>query len=311
MELIKIIKKGTITANIYNNSTSENPRNFENITEMVFFSNTYDIGDTHNYDSLEDFFNKAKEKLEIQTNNINEIIKIAKDNNWLILPVYGYSHGDLDISLNKFNCKWDSGLLGIIHMTAEQIKNNNITLETAYRYIESDINIYRDYLNNDVYLMEITDITNNIFEELSIDFYLSEYKNFNDMIKNMLKDVGYEKILNKKYVNIEKKDKYIELNNLINKLKKDKTNFDFYEMTVVNRTTCFRFYAKDNKQIQKILEQYKFKFYFAKNNNFIAFNRQDKILIIFNDNKILIYLYKEYENFSDNVTYSRDLLKTL
>lgn len=57
------------------------------------------------------------------------IIKAVKP--VVILPVYMYDHGDLAFSTSPFACRWDSGQVGFIFATREDIKQLGIKRVTA------------------------------------------------------------------------------------------------------------------------------------------------------------------------------------
>lgn len=48
-----------------------------------------------------------------------------------ILPVYMYDHGELVFSTSQFTCPWDSGQVGFIFATREDIKQLGIKRVTA------------------------------------------------------------------------------------------------------------------------------------------------------------------------------------
>lgn len=57
------------------------------------------------------------------------IIKAVKP--VVILPVYMYDHGDLAFSTSPFTCPWDSGQVGFIFTTREDVKQLGIKRVTA------------------------------------------------------------------------------------------------------------------------------------------------------------------------------------
>ena len=79
-----------------------------------------------------------------------------------LLPLYMYDHGSITISLQPFNCRWDSGQLGWVLVTKERVKKimgwKRITSkrkERVMKFIESEVKMYDDYLRGDVYYYEV------------------------------------------------------------------------------------------------------------------------------------------------------------
>ena len=77
---------------------------------------------------------------------------------YVSLPVYMYDHGGISISTGSFNDSWDSGQLGFIYISKEQIrKEYNWKIITKKRkteiekYLNNEIEEYNNYLTGEVY----------------------------------------------------------------------------------------------------------------------------------------------------------------
>jgi hypothetical protein len=127
---------------------ADNPRNDCNLGRMFFLHQKYIIGDKHNYSGND--FSSWEEVKEF----------IEEDDVVVILPVYMYDHSAITISTESFHCRWDSGQIGYIYATKEDVLNEfkEITEEVINKVIsilKEEVNIYDKYLNGEVYQIEV------------------------------------------------------------------------------------------------------------------------------------------------------------
>jgi hypothetical protein len=73
-----------------------------------YFHKNYILGDKHNL-KTEDF------------ESFDEMAESVLDNG-IYLPLYLYDHSGITMSYKPFGCRWDSGQVGFIYMTAQDIK---------------------------------------------------------------------------------------------------------------------------------------------------------------------------------------------
>lgn len=133
---------------IVEDSTPESPRNWDNFTTIYCFHKRYDIGDDHKYKSdMFDGWEEFKEHI------------IAEYKPRLIKPLYMYDHSGITISTSPFGCRFDSGQIGWVFITDEQIielcGKNDYTDEQIDKWLESEIKTYDQYIQGDVYGYEI------------------------------------------------------------------------------------------------------------------------------------------------------------
>lgn len=71
----------------------------------------------------------------------------------IVLPVYGYEHSGIAVSVSPFSCPWDSGRLGIIYAPHSRIRECNgagrVTtkmIERAEAVLISEVEEYNRYL---------------------------------------------------------------------------------------------------------------------------------------------------------------------
>ena len=101
----------------------------------------------------------------------------------IISPVYMYDHGNVVLSMNEFSDRWDSGLLGFIFCTKEQLRKEygwkRITKERqekVFGYMKTEVREYSDYLSGNGYGYVIEDETGEQIIE-AYGFYGDDFKN--------------------------------------------------------------------------------------------------------------------------------------
>lgn len=104
-------------------SSPENPRKWgENLGKMICFHGRYNLGDDHNYgspyDVVMDLTGKEEEDLG---RNPNDDLGDGSDYRIVWEPLYLYDHSGITMRTTPFSCPWDSGQVGIIYMTYEEI----------------------------------------------------------------------------------------------------------------------------------------------------------------------------------------------
>lgn len=76
----------------------------------------------------------------------------------VVLPLYLYDHSGITISTGPFSCVWDSGQVGWIYVTHENIRKEygwkRLTkkrLKQIEGYLKGEVDVYDDYLTGAVY----------------------------------------------------------------------------------------------------------------------------------------------------------------
>jgi hypothetical protein len=146
-EVNKIELSGNKVLKIFQDDCYDSPREWCNATTMLFFGTYRHLGDKHDFDSddysgWEEMEQAIKRKL-----NVKHIQK-----------VYGYSHSGLTISLEPFGCQWDSGVLGFVVVTAENVietqggkRATKEKVANCVRQIENEVETLDQYIRGDVY----------------------------------------------------------------------------------------------------------------------------------------------------------------
>lgn len=139
---------GKYLIEIYQDTDTESPREWDNLGTMVCFHRRYDLGDKHDYDS--DDYSGWEEMKEA-------IIKQEKVHT--ILPLYLYDHSGITISTGPFSCNWDSGQIGWIFVSKEKVKEEGMDESKVEDYLKGEVETYDQYLTGDVYGYRIYEVT--------------------------------------------------------------------------------------------------------------------------------------------------------
>lgn len=137
--LYKRVEKDNLCLTIYYDGYADNPRNWDNLGTMVFFSDKI-IGDEHHF------------------NNPDEFVKFLKKEKPIYLPVFAYIHGGISLNTIGFDDPWDSGQVGWIYVDREKVRKEygvkKITKQVkdrVLRALKAEIEVYQEYMNGNVF----------------------------------------------------------------------------------------------------------------------------------------------------------------
>lgn len=122
-----------------------NPREWWQLGRIVIFSNKYKyLADNNDFEDVEEFKD------------------FAKNNEVVYLPIYLLDHGVISISCSSFSCTWDSGQIGYIYTTKEDIMivygaYNEDARKIANKNLINEIEEYNMYLTGDMYRYTLTE----------------------------------------------------------------------------------------------------------------------------------------------------------
>lgn len=153
--VIETVKRGGFTANIYYDTDTLNPRkDWDNLGKIVSRKLTSDVNFKFSGDRETDI-----ERLKQEFGAT------------VILPIYMYSHGGETINTTGFSCPWDSGQVGWIFATTEDIckEYNCKRVNPAIRHrvaqiLIGEIETYDQYIRGEVYGYELFDKTGNVID---------------------------------------------------------------------------------------------------------------------------------------------------
>jgi hypothetical protein len=129
----------------------ESPREWDNLGTMATFHSRYDLGDKVDFKSEQfDSWDEMANYIEKEKGAV------------VILPVYLYDHSGLRMSTGDFHDRWDSGQVGYIYVTKEDIvrkygKDTPENREKARNVLKREIETYDQYLTGDVWGYKVTD----------------------------------------------------------------------------------------------------------------------------------------------------------
>ena len=131
-----------------------NPRaEYDNVGHMVCWHPDYLLGD--------------EQVSRTEHEEAQERVKEIEKSGGIVLPLFLYDHSGITMNTTGFSCPWDSGQVGVILCTKEQIDDEwSGDAEAARLYLIGEVEVYDHYLTGNVYGYVITDPQN---EEDHID----------------------------------------------------------------------------------------------------------------------------------------------
>ena len=146
MKPLEVVEYKGYRIEIYLDEDPPNPRTeWDNFGHFVCFHGRYCLGDKHDM-SLED-----AEELE-------------KSKDVISLPLYLYDHSGLTIRTYPFSCPWDSGKIGFVYVTKEEVRKEyscklvtKKIKEKVINLLRSEVEEYDNYLTGEVYGYRIVD----------------------------------------------------------------------------------------------------------------------------------------------------------
>lgn len=133
----------------------ESPREWDNAAIMWCAHDRYSLGDEQLDTSNHDSWDEA----------------LASIDHVVALPLYLYDHSGITMSTTPFSCRWDSGQVGWITMSKEQILNTyggeRITAkrkQQALDLMRAEVETYNAYLTGEVFEYNIINADGEIVE---------------------------------------------------------------------------------------------------------------------------------------------------
>lgn len=156
---------GEYTIKIEHDDMQESPRDWDNLGTMVCFHNRYNLGDYNDHshtDPLEFAYNLSglyeDQVFEYLTDD--QLAKCWDEihKKYVILPLYLYDHSGITMSTTGFSCPWDSGQVGYIYVSLEDVrKEYNVKRvskkmrEKIATYLTNEVETYDQHLTGEVY----------------------------------------------------------------------------------------------------------------------------------------------------------------
>jgi hypothetical protein len=143
---METIRKGNYELEILQDESPESPREWDNLGTMICFHRRYNLGDKHNF-------------------SVEEAQDMTKGKDIISLPLYLYDHSGITMSTSPFSCRWDSGCVGFIYVTKEQVRKEygvkRITkdiVDKVTKVLQGEVKTYDQYLTGDVYGYRISKV---------------------------------------------------------------------------------------------------------------------------------------------------------
>jgi len=173
----------------------ESPREWDNFGTMKCFHRNYNLGDEKRYDDvveeLKSILNdngieiseNMEDKLEyfLSHNDAVDYLMGKLEKIAVVLPLYLYDHSGITMNTRGFSCPWDSGQVGFIFATKDQIKKEfdvkRVTKkvkEKAIKLLNGEVETYDQYLTGDVWGYVVEDPEGND-EDSCWGFYGFDY----------------------------------------------------------------------------------------------------------------------------------------
>lgn len=131
------------TVNVLQDEDAPNPRkDYDNFGRLVCWHRRYDLGDEMPKQPPSEYF--------------AEVIKPIIEAGGVCFQVYLYDHGGITVSIGDFADRWDSGPVGYIYATKEQIDKEFLGDRVrAEGRLKGEIEEYARYLEGDVYVIDV------------------------------------------------------------------------------------------------------------------------------------------------------------
>lgn len=125
----------------------DDPRDWDNLGHMVCLNRKYKLGDPHLFKPMPGEEWESWDDLEQAIKSIGGV---------LIFPLGIYDHGGISMYIGKKVDRWDSGQVGFIYVTQEDLDREGITdLKRAEAILRNEVRVYDCYLRGDVYAYSI------------------------------------------------------------------------------------------------------------------------------------------------------------
>lgn len=119
------------TLKIEQDDCAESPREWDNVCTMVCFHRNYDLGDTHDYEDGDEFFDYILHDIcgmnykDFETLTTREKYKLAHESDKVYIKELNlYDHSGITISTSNsypYNDRWDAGCVGWVYVSKSKL----------------------------------------------------------------------------------------------------------------------------------------------------------------------------------------------
>lgn len=184
-------KKAVYKVSIALDDTAESPREWDNLGIMACWHNRYTLGDIQPKEEfLEHIADLLSDCPTIELYNkeygclIEDDEKIMREFNkyFISLPLYLYDHSGITMSTGSFSCSFDSGQVGIIYVSKEDIRKEysckNVTKkirDIVFSVLESEVETHDHYISGECYGYTVEHFVKSDNNELETEFSELEF----------------------------------------------------------------------------------------------------------------------------------------
>lgn len=118
------------TLEIQTDNLPENPREWSNVCTMICWHRSYNLGDKHDYDNSDEFFEDILHNVcemeyeEFEELSTREKYKLASESGKVYIKELNlYDHSEISISTSNnysYNGSWDTSCVGFVYVTKEK-----------------------------------------------------------------------------------------------------------------------------------------------------------------------------------------------
>lgn len=145
------------TIKIIHDPDPESSRDYDNLGTMICWHKRYNLGDKHHHDDPRDLLIELCDLDSDTELSMNALFERA-EKRAVILPLYLYDHSGITMNTTGFHCPWDSGQVGYIYVTLEDIRkeydvsrvSKNLRTKIA-DHLRQEVQTYDHYLTGNCY----------------------------------------------------------------------------------------------------------------------------------------------------------------
>jgi hypothetical protein len=144
------------TIRIEYDDSQDSPRDWDNLGKMVLFHNRYNFPNEQDGTSFSPSDFSGWDEFEAAL--------VKEYDPAVVMPVYMYEHGGIPLNTGGYSCPWDSGRVGFIFATKEDVCNewkvkriSKKLLDIDERNLKGEVDTYGKYVNGSVYWFSVKD----------------------------------------------------------------------------------------------------------------------------------------------------------
>ena len=145
------------TIKIIHDPDPESPRDYDNLGTMNCWHRRYNLGDKHDHGDPRELLIDLCD-LAYETDLSMNALFARAEKRAVILPLYLYDHSGITMNTTGFHCPWDSGQVGYIYVTLEEIRKEHSVTRVSKNlrakvadYLRQEVQTFDHYLTGNCY----------------------------------------------------------------------------------------------------------------------------------------------------------------